>query len=82
MPSSSWTVIAFFGPKPGIAVISRTPAGTWSRKDSSSSNVPVPRNSETFPAIDFPTPGIDITPRSSSVRRSSGYPPTARAAFS
>src|ERR687891_1795074 len=82
MPRSWYRIIAFFGPTPGTAMMSRTPGGIFARRLSSVSIVPSRRNSWIFSAIDLPTLGIFRISAGSSVPMSAWYPPTARAAFS
>src|SRR5581483_1257539 len=82
IPSSRYRTMAFFGPRPGTDISRRTPSGICARSSSSAAMVPVRRYSSTFSPIDLPTLGMARIPLRSSVERSAGYPPTARAAFS
>jgi hypothetical protein len=82
MPSSSYSVSAFFGPSVGMLVSRRTPAGILARSSSIADTLPPRRYSTTFSAIDLPTPGICWRSLTSSVETSAWWPPIARAAFS
>ena len=81
-PISSYSTIAFFGPRPGMAISWRTPAGTRARSCSTAAISPVRRYSSTFSAVDLPTLGISSRPFRSSVETSAWYPPIDLAAFS
>ena len=70
MPRSRYRSIAFFGPRPEIAIIWRTPDGTAARRSSSAAKVPVRSASSTLPAVDLPTLGIAL-------ERKSTKPPTS-----
>src|SRR5512134_901271 len=74
--------MAFFGPRPGMAVSARTPAGTLARSFSIAATEPVWRSSRILSAMDLPTLGISPSPFASRVAMSTGWPATARAAFS
>ena len=69
-PSSWYSTMAFFGPRPGIDISSRTPGGIWARSASRSANVPVWSSSTIFSPIDLPTFGICRMPFRSSVETS------------
>jgi hypothetical protein len=65
-----------------MVISSRTPAGIFALRSSTTAIFPVRRYSLTLSAIERPTFGISRSPSSSSPETSAGYPPMARAAFS
>ena len=84
IPSSWYRTMAFFGPRPGIAVISRTPGGILARSSSTAWTFPVsqvlqrPSRRSTCPTFGMACETLDV--EAGDVRR--GSPPIDRAAFS
>ncbi len=60
IPSSLYSLIAFFGPNPWRSIISLNPFGIFFFNFSYSLTLPVKMNSSVFFAIASPTPGISI----------------------
>ena len=61
MASSSKSLRAFFGPRPGSRVMSTSPGGYLPRSFSTAGMVPVSRSCRTFSSSVFPIPGSVVT---------------------
>jgi len=60
MPSSSNSLRAFFGPRPGSQVISIRPGGNFFLSFSALGMEPVSSSTSSFSASVFPTPGSSV----------------------